>query len=990
MKPILLTMQAFGPFKHQVSVDFTSLNQGLFLISGPTGAGKTSLFDALCFALYNEASGENKESKMMRSDFADNETETYVEFTFSHQQDIYRIYRRPSYLKQKRNKEEWTTRSGDARLYKNEGLIKEGVKEVTLSIEQIIGVKANQFKQIVMIAQGEFLKLLLTKSDERVKIFRKIFATHYYQNIQNTLKESYNKIAAQYQGVQDKSELLQQEMGIDSYMNFSDLLLWINNQEERSIKNLEISTKLVQQKEGAHLKASLVKEKMANENMQITRFLAIEKDYKEYKEENQALINEKNPLVHQQKMAVLLNPIYQAVKAYLDELKELEKTKTQLTQQITQLKDEEKTLADLNIQLINQEKYIVDIKEKMVLLENQKGQYEAYDSLKKTQEELKEKHTRLQIEIDAITTEKESINHQIIKANQQQVELFEKTSQQVKLEQFVEQMKKQKENQEKLKELKELLKKELPLFEQSQLAQQEKQKDYDYHEHAFYQAQAGLLASTLSPNKPCPVCGSLEHPSPATYQREIMNKQKLDRHKQELEKLKEMVNQKRSFMEQNSYDLNRIQQEIKTNWIEEKDYEKQLTQINQEIIHLNKQKEWLIQAEQKLQSFESIVQVKQLENQSLVIRLAENEGKLTSIKSGLAYDNLTEAKNVYQSFLEKTQVYQQSKEHHLEAVGKNEQESVKVKALLDSIHQSMSDKGSKLEDKQKALSEINYSYEDASQLIKQSHFIQDKLEKISEVEKHLDRKQANLEGLKGALSCFSLHDMSVYQERENELVLQLNDEKKAHTSLQLQLKEIEKWKKRVKQLIKESEVLDTQYHLLQPLSDCANGNISGKQRLTFEIYVQSVYFEKVLILANQRLRKMSNQRYRLQLKKQNNLQSLSGLDLEVYDEWTMRYRDVKTLSGGESFKASLSLALGTSDMITQSASGLELDCLFIDEGFGTLDQESLEQAMDILQDLATQDKLVGIISHVETLKQQIDHKILVEKDYDGSHVSVVI
>lgn len=849
MRPTKLVMSAFGPYADKVEVDFEKLGtKGLYLITGDTGAGKTTIFDAIVFALYGEASGDNRDNNMFRSKYANAETETYVTLDFENKGKNYTVKRNPEYMRPAKRGDGETKESANATLtfYDGNAPITK-VKEVTTKITEIIGLDKKQFNQIAMIAQGEFLKLLLTKTKERSEILRQIFATEGYKKLQDKLKEKSKKFHNEYDeksrsinqyidGVKIDSEnpLLikwqqvvenKTDAGVDETLKVLDEIIdrdkLTASENKKQIKKIEKELEAINQKLG---QAETINS-------------AIEKKEKE----------EKRLVENSEKLVTL--------EAEVLETKKLEPEKKQLEYQVEKITD---TL----------------------------DSYEQLEEIKKSlakdkKELLKNESAKIYFIKNAITL----------------------------LEQ----------KQRKLEEVKNE-------FKQKNLELVSLQTDYQDKYQIFVNEQAGMLAKDLKDDMPCPVCGSLKHPKLATLTENAPTKE-------QLEKLKNSVENK----------------------------EKTVSKISQQIAEENTQiqvaeKETILKIESVFGKI-SIDDAKEKLEKEIQSKNLANIGKAVD-----GFENQDIDKNIQNLKME---------------IGKKEVEINEIAKNLQ--YETVKEAKENIALLSKKISDINNRQTDSN-------------EKYQKCIGDIDGSKKIIATLEDSLKDAPAIDTKQLEDEKKELIYNGNVFKKAEKDAEFRYNTNVSAQKEIQKQYNSLKEVEEQWNMVKSLSNTANGNLNGKDKIYLETYVQMHYFDEIIRRANVRFMTMTAGQYELKrCDFGENKGSQSGLDLSVIDHYNGSERSVKTLSGGESFKASLSLALGLSDEIHAKSGGIRIDTLFVDEGFGSLDEESLNQAMNALSSVTEGNRLVGIISHVEELKERIDKKIIVSKDRsNGSKIEIEI
>ena len=920
MRPHTLILSAFGPFAGETKIDFTKFRDGIFLISGETGAGKTTIFDGICFALYGEPSGSYRKQEMLRSDFAKDDIETKVIFSFSHKDEEYKIKRVPSYMRKSKRGGGMTRQAPEAVLYQGEEIVETGNSQVTARIEEILGMDRMQYQQISMIAQGEFLKLLYAKGKERSEIFRKIFGTGYLYEFQEKMKRRHLSCKYEYSNIQDI--LLEQEESI--YIEKDEL-------------EYEIYKKYLKQKH------------------QIPEFLNIVKEHQDRKQKEYEILKEQKEKVEQvwkdqQIVYSKMNDKTEEVKKMKSLIKELLEDEKEVKRQQRIIKKEYNDIQKDVPKLRKKELLITQI-------EKQTKQYKELDNLVKKQESsqnAKQRYLDQRAELDRKKAKEAQKEAEIVEFLNQSEEI-EKQYDELQKEEFrlssqSDKMKELCEDKKKYFEELDAYEKDKKIYERIRVERRKLKDRLSDWQDQYDCNQAGLLARTLEDGKPCPVCGSLTHPQIAGFEESDITQEMLKNLRKETEEIDQKYNTIFSKVKQKKgmVDTQRDNLCRKSGKESEQLYQKILKEykkIKKAFERMAKQKEKITDQREKLERSKQKQKSYDEKAADLLGRIytkdvsyKETETRISEIRKNLLYKSLKEAQEAKQELVEEiTQIHKRENEIQ------TKQDEIQKKEVQ--ITTTRKEKEKNLEELIIWLDQMKSSKEEFMDLKKFES-------RLNREEKQIRKQTEELEELKKQILL-------------NEQTIGLMEKK----------------------LIEYQET-EADYILLKDLSDTANGEQKGKTKISFERFVQSVYFDQVLSAANQRLSVMSEQRYYLLRKEENdNKKGSSGLELEILDEWTGKKRNIRSLSGGESFKAALSLALGLSDVIQNKKGGILVDTIFIDEGFGTLDGDSLNKAMQIIHSLSLEgNKLVGIISHVEELKDQIDQKIEVYKDHAGSKV----
>lgn len=751
MKPTSLVLSGWGPYRGMEQADFETMQQGLFLVSGPTGSGKTTIFDGITFALYGEVSGSIREKDSLRSDFADASTPTFVTLNFTHRGKQYRVTRNPKYDRPKLKGEGMTTEPEGGELYEGETLLASGSSQVTERVTGLLGLDYRQFRQISMIAQGEFQQLLVSSSKERTQIFRDIFQTRIYDTMTALLSARVKALNGRIDEVKHRADEITgtfriengdwEELKSKKNRNYRKILDFIEQEDDR----LE-----------------------SRERELASRLGELDRSYKE-----------------QVRAIEELRSGNQAVRKYENDRKTLEK----LEEERDSLKEQKRELAKAYGRIPVRRERLEGKKSELRVLEEQKKGLASWQAACRQLTERQETYLKLDGEA------------------------------------------------------------------------KEKKRIYEFQDDCFKKAAAGIIARDLTEGIPCPVCGSTVHPAPASMEGEVPDEKEIRRLKA--------------------------------------DYE------------------------------------------------AASEKASTAAGAAAA----------------------------LVGAVKNMEENLGVMDLSDGGEKALLEIGEKLKlleeetkQEEKEIRDCEKEYQDCSVKLEKQKAAYSQLKASIRVPKPTEL--VDLSGFEAALlECERDRKQTAKEKERTGAALALNRQSLSTLKGHLEVK----------------EKLETEYGVVRELERAAGG-YNGRN-LVFEQYVLSVYFEDILRAANRRLLKMSGERYELhRLERARDRRSRESMEMEVLDQYTGKRRSVKSLSGGEAFNAALALALGTSDVIQSYAGGIQVEALFVDEGFGSLDAEALEQAVAILTSLSGGSSMVGIISHVEELKEQIGSHILVEKTNQGSRI----
>ena len=1099
MKPLKLTLSAFGPYADETVIDFTQLGgQGLFLVTGDTGAGKTTIFDGITFALYGETSGGVREASMLRSKYAKPETPTYAEYIFEYKDAVYTVKRSPDYERPKTRGTGMTTQKGEALLTFSDGRAPvTKLKEVNQTVTELIGLDMKQFTQIAMIAQGDFRKLLLADTEERSNIFRKLFHTDIYKVIQEKLKFEAGGLDKAYK------ELLRSIRQYTEQVRYSteDQLgqQWILMEKNGFEGNLEEGLEILEQ----FLKADKDNLKALNKQIKendkelekVNQLLGKAHKEADAKARKEQLLQEKE---------VLLPQLEQAQKDAENGAKEPEEIQ-RLMLSIQKEKEKLERYTNLENLLREIEKASLQIeklgtdgtalqnrqREMKAVLEEKQKEYQTTDSAEKEKAETdfrKEKIDTLYAgiykncgnleflqtkisELKIQSGQEEQLTKQIKK---DLTDLEEKIVSSGNLEIkengliiCLQQIQKIEDQQKRYQDLE----KEAESKKKSYLTASQKRAEIkeilNKMEQAYLDGQAGILAADLQDGMPCPVCGSVHHPKLTQIPKEVPTEEQLKKQKKLTEAAEKAASDASVQAGEAAGLMQRCREELAEGvkgyiaqfLSEEEILRKELSDLElclfvknqkssvqtgleeiqkQKKAHqdlLKKKEEFTRQSEQHAKEFQKLqislekrksqlesIQ-EQLQNQldEPVLTWIHEEDTRQGMKTDpeLSQDHSREA--VYQKetcnvsqtllqgkkaaeWLKQQQDILEQKQKDLTAlleqrkllemqIGKTQTEFTTITDKINQNQQQAAAERSRYEQLQKQrgnmekelgertkeeiLSQIQLKTKEQKKL--ETHY-----KTVTETREALEKRMTELNSVITSLTEQLKESISISAEELNVRKENFAQQKKSlsanrdeiHARLEINSDMYEKIRRQQTELLK----TETRWKWMKSLSDTANGTITGKARIMLETYIQMQYFDRILARANIRLMTMSSGQYELVRRKENKSRvGKTGLELDVVDHYNGTVRSVKTLSGGETFQASLSLALGLSDEIQSSSGGIQLDTMFVDEGFGSLDEDALDQAIRALKDLSQGSRLVGIVSHVAELKERIDKKIIVTK-----------
>lgn len=924
MKPLKLTMSAFGSYAGKNVIDFTGQQQGIFLITGDTGAGKTTIFDAITYALYNQTSGGERNGNMMRSQYARPETETYVELEFLYRGQTYRVRRNPDYkitktLKNGKIREQKVPHSVELTL--PDGTVFPEKKNATdAKIIEILGLTADQFSQIVMIAQGDFLKLLYTKSDERKMIFSKLFRTDIYWKIQENLRRKSMEMDERIQEndrafEQEKSRIMplpeSEEIPLDELVErlrerLKDAL---KEQNLRRANVEELNKKITKYEEINKLFVSLEKIRQTGRELEARQAESKERrqQIENARKADKVLVAEQQNLRQQQAVEQSAQAIAKMGETLADDQEMFETLKTQLQEAEAKQKRE-----------------AADTQKKMLALEQSFPSYEALQNARSEEQQAKK------VWEDLRKTSEESFHKKA-------AGIAALKEQQKRQEQIVEQTKKN--------------------WEQTSLSASESAKHYEHMYEAFLKEQAGILAENLSAGCPCPVCGSTVHPDPAKLSDHAVTELEVEQAKKTRAAAEEKRDLAYAAFEAEKTEKQKLAQAVEK---EEADF------VLAQTIAKQQRKE----AEQNYVSLQKTAE---------------------QIREKLVYPSLAEAKKQYAAMQKALEAAEQEMERKRQKVSElaEAMNTLKGQKLAEEENQKTAKKLAVKTEKEyaKLLEKSGFISEETYHLAILPERSRSKLEREEkEYESQCLRQQSEQKLLEKQVSGKTYTDTTELNEQLKAEKQALKEAEKTYMELHTAYENDRSVLQNCAVYLEKGKKLESEDQVIKSLSKTANGRLSGSAKIDFETYIQRQYFKQIIHEANKRLLTMSNHQFILKLKEEANTgrKTNEGLDLSVYSLVTDSERDVKTLSGGESFLAALAMALGLSDIVERSAGAIHPDMMFIDEGFGSLDAQSRQQAIEVLGELAGDSRMVGIISHVTELKEQIDHKLVVSRTDKGS------
>lgn len=1051
MKPLVLKMQAFGSYGDETVIDFGKVEQNLFLVTGDTGAGKSTIFDALTFALYGEvSSGSSKKSGLdLQSHFATTSLNPYVELTFIEKNQEYKVYRSPAHMRKKKKKGEGDKQESEKVFFTLPNQEELTGASANRKLIEILGLTKAQFMQVAMIAQGEFMEMLRAKSDKKKEIFRKLFRTEFYEKLTEKLgKEDSkskkereeisliwkNKISqvflSDYYGEKEEMKramdsILAASTAIPAQMD--DFLQRLND------LNNTLSVEL-KEKEEKKSRISELRDKKRDEHKE---GLALLKAFEDYEASSKEVSNLKEKEENIDNLKSLFLKITKAFEIYpsFEVFQNLDKEKMKMEEELSREKENEPRL-QLLVKEAGEKEEVAKKEEKSAIesytilqqkteieLSNFKKRAEVQHKLslsRRAEKAAEEKKEAVSLEIDRIISREKEGKAEVERLPQLEARLVELRGEYEKLEGLNGELQELKRLTGEITELENQLSKERDTYLVGREKYERKRSVYEDNRRAFLDEQAGFLASTkLFEGEPCPVCGSKTHPSPCKLKEELshFSREEIDELEKEVNQLKREQEEKANMLsamqaavvEKKIY-LEKVAGKIREELlqvveIEIKSMEKmnelllkeknrvtlegkkakfekdKIEELKIELLKAEKKKEELLQEKAKLEK--EIISLKE--------SISGLEVKLSELSSSVHYekveDILEPLNEVKKLRKEKEEIYKKAEK----ALEELKREKNRCDTLIARLSVELPLKEEKVrESRERYLSSLSLSSFSEEELVSvvachKKEEINGLQEKIADFEKKKVEAVARLLERKEKIRGKEKPDISALLERANEadLALKTISDEFSRFSSSYQ-RNLTIYSELYGALSKDRAKVEKSA-MIHELAERFKGNLTNK-RMDIETFVQRYYLKRILHLANKRLMPMTGNQYEMRIfsEEEANQGSNKGLDLNIYSYLTGQEREIRTLSGGESFMAALALALGISDQIQEHTSAIMLDIMFVDEGFGSLDDHARNQSIRVLKEMAGEKRLIGIISHVNELKREIDEQLVVTKGDRGS------
>ncbi|WP_027366074.1 AAA family ATPase [Desulfotruncus alcoholivorax] len=1018
MKPLKLAMTAFGPYAGTQVIDFSELgNRSFFLIHGPTGSGKTTILDAMCYALYGDTSGALRDGKQMRSDHAGPATETEVVFDFAVGSRHYCIRRHPEQERLKKRGEGTTTMPAGAELWSSgelpEGkisLIASGAGKVTEAVERLLGFKSDQFRQVVMLPQGEFRKLLMADSKERQVILEALFRTEFYRQVEEFLKNEAKQLKNDYDRLTDQKNWVLHQAGVQSPQELLELHQSHLKALEEASKHL-VASKAAAARAQEQLSAGMQARDKLNEKKAAHRaFAAIDAGRENIEAAKKDLAAARRALTlveAENSFKIRRREAVEAEKAYQQKLADrkqallvMEKAREKATAEREKEPEREAARREAN--------RLEDLKQKVIAMqEAKKAETEAQTNLKAAEKHLnqnKEELAWLKTDIETKTKERDAAQNLAARAEILEA-AYKDAGRTLRQKQALEALRGE------LARLQKKYDKTHSTYQQAENNYHQTKEELTSLQEAWNKGQAAILAGGLVRGNPCPVCGSTEHPAPARSDTPLPSEKDLKIYRQNLsnleaarDKLREQLSALEAQKREAAGRAGDLQKELgdkawstlaaiqkqavetKNMWESALKATETLARINKELADLELRQKSLTEKQEELQREQ---QQSSLALESARTRVLEREAEIPEKLRNPP--DLLAAQEAANKRLEQLMLAYETSRKNAEEAGKalaqaETAEQAALEAFTAARARARDEYTLFISRMQEAGFETTDQYIKARKTPGQIQLLEQQItefgEKLRAAKDRLERAAQAAEGLEEP----ELDKLSAaLSEAENARELAV----KEYSGLQAQTGQEVEWLKTVGDLAEAIANLEKRYFVMGRLADVAGGK--NNYGITFQRFVLGALLDDVTVAATERLKLMSRGRYHLHRTLDRvRRNAAGGLELEVFDAYTGVARSVATLSGGETFLASLSLALGLADVVQSYAGGIHLDTIFVDEGFGTLDTEALDLALRALVDLQKGGRLVGIISHVPELKERIDARLEVKPSEKGSVAKFVV
>ena len=1029
MQPLKLHLQYFGPYKDEV-IDFQKLTgTTVFLVSGNTGSGKTTIFDAMCYALFGQTTNDqDRDATALRSDFAPNNQETRVTFTFTHKGQTYQITRQPKQTIMGRGKKLVEHGTKVSLIYPLENSEPNEISKIGPAnqfIEQLLNLTRDQFKQIVLLPQGKFRQFLESSSSDKETLLRDLFNTHFYEQWAATLKKQLTEQQETYKQTLDKLSVIKANLSdVDGDQPTTEWLSQVEQQmKDRKSEIENISQEITEQQ--------LVTNQL---NQRLNNQRALVQSMGEKKEADAGLLNlqEQEPQINQCREIIERLTWYQEHQAgYLNyqslptKLADNQQLITDKQAEIKKLRIEQKKIDTIVEQLKQKNEQIRKLQERKNILESQLPQYTHRDQLKQA---IRIEEKRFNEQQQLVTSQKEKLEstqqrlqrvtdelNQLGDVHDHELNFEAQRHQLQKLQEIIADIQKHQCKSNEFSSQRRTLQQWLD--QQQQLISQA-QTTYDDLKEAYLRGEIARLVHQLKPGSPCPVCGATDHPHPAPLPKdnrvvlndevEVANQRlnQLQREqaakKSQLDDQQHQINEETDAINQLLEQLSQLMNDDFTTSDEAKekvrDFSETVNKLRQDLLNEKRQTQKLLTEQSDLNQRQTEEQQQFTKAQKVLdelqMQLTTDRATYQAVVSDLqteyedtksATDQVGEWQEEIDQFQQHQQKVQRKQAMLSERVTNNQQELTRLNQLVQTLQKQLTESQKKL---QQQLADYDPELDDSFWTWAGGHLneLTTLQSRVQVFQTKQTRLQALIQRLEKQIGNQSMPNVKQTSQNLAEEQGRLAELQRQSGQLSNELQTIVKTYDQVAKINRQQNSELKRVQDLQTVSDVMNGNTDNK--LSLERYVLQSYLTEVLQVANERLAKLTNGRYAFKLSDEaarGNGTKWSGLEINVYDDNAGQERSVRTLSGGESFIASLALALGLGEVIQERSGGIKVETLFIDEGFGSLDQEALDQAMNALESIKGY-QMIGIISHVTELENQIPNQLRVISRNGVSHV----
>lgn len=1049
MRPKTITMQAFGPYAKKTVIDFSHLREGLFLVTGETGSGKTMIFDAIMYALYGESSNASRGASSLRSDFAAPQTETFVDYVFDLRGEEYRILRSPAYMRPKQRGSGMTEQAAFVELYLPDGTTLNKTTDVYERVVELIGLDKDQFRQVVMIAQGAFFDLIEAKSKDRADIYRMLFETSLYDTMENNFAALHSEVKSEQKTHTDRLFLELQ------HIVFPESEALLKNERDLVVQeaNLWKAEPFIQSLQGFEKRLGQTWQETAKKLDEEREQLKVKRQFLEKATEDNRVLKALEDAQKEQANLEMTRPAYEALQRrlqaderatrlvklpeheYAQTVKQLEEVRSGnkvLEGQVREAeRQKEQALLELSAAENNKEQ-IEKLPGKITALEKGISDLVRLTSLEQTIGTIQKRIAELEEQKIQLDTKRQEQNAWIEKAEEErssledaQVVFHRHDKRLLEIETQLSKLSEIDLSIEEVRKTKKALEQDKEVIKVMLQTWQGLSKEAHEATEQLFMERAGFLAEILEEGMPCPVCGSTEHPKKAELSEGALSKREVDALEKKANESQQQLDEKSTSIRVSEEGINRTVEQlfIRTRELisfdlSDRDEQDRLATLRHHVEQgkaaflLTQRKETALVNDARTRLNRRVELTGKIKEAAEALVVLEKQSGELQIE--LSNHRLEEARLKGEADLLRAGVPGED-EATLRTDLKAFQDLLKtLKERLDDAQKQASDKKEKLttlrstletllDREQRLTKEASFKKRRFEEALKEALFETEERyrqsvltegERAFLTQQEQDERQKRLQNKRDLASLESqakeLTWIDIEIEREAidamDSMFLLRD--REVTAMEAAFGKAKNDRETIVGIFNEAVAVSERESQLRALSEVARGERKGAEKISFESYIQTCYFARVIGHANLRLSQMSGGRYVLhRTEEASDGRMKTGLDLSVEDMWNAKTRSVSSLSGGEKFQTILSLALGLSDVVTAHAGGVEINSLFIDEGFGSLDENSLQEAMKVLQSLALDDRLIGVISHLDLLRQAIDQKLVTKKTEGGSTVS---